>query len=271
MLLAADLIEVFPDIAFLPPTTENNRRLVSYLLHSVEEIFAKDDTTVPNLYRGFVCPEWEPWPGVHKFVSTWVEVCTDDPAQYIYGRRGTYCVGINMWHGKSHYVIAATKRTQKQRDSQRRKLYKAENIMHGWVASCRLNSIEDAQAYVNCILHKGWYKELWAKINVIPVQKTNNKFCYVRFRSIFLNDWGLTTYTVLHELAHVLAMYQSQDKEAWASHGTRYCEILLFLVLKMMGKKAYDVLRYHFEVYKVKFTTDQYLTGMAASQQNDGK
>jgi putative metallohydrolase (TIGR04338 family) len=145
------------------------------------------------------------------------------------------------------------------RDTQRQKLYDAENMVTSGpsptatrllvngpkVPTTGSVSIEACQAYVNHVTGAAWFQSRWGRVT-----------CEVRHKSsghptggygvMCLPPFGRTEPTILHELAHVMVPAGA----AW--HGPEFAAIYLTLVRYAIGKDACSALRSAFRAKRVR-------------------
>jgi len=149
----------------------------------------------------------------------------------------------------------------KQRDSQRAKVYKAENaVMKPHVTP--LPTMADVEGFVRKVWTSQRVMEAWPRAagrhsgwsGFIPKVKDGRgrrNSCANGGMSISIvlphrNDW-----IVCHELAHIVI----HRELGWnvAGHGWQFCSVYLKLVLWFMGREAHDALKKSFKLHKVKF------------------
>lgn len=144
----------------------------------------------------------------------------------------------------------------KIRDSQRSKLYRAENILTQPRYDCTDMSVSAMEKYVlevrtNPYLRRRYENELARSIYVgdgrARVKAAGDE------RGIYMPRWSREPYIVLHELSHCI---QWRRYGAWrtAGHGWQFCAIYLDLVRFMMGRDAYEALKLSFRANRVRWT-----------------
>ncbi len=153
------------------------------------------------------------------------------------------------------------------RDSQRAKVYDAENLVHRIfdrsaefpvveVAGSRLTlpverhfaTLESVQAYVDAVLAAAVVRARWPRADLsVAVRERNGQqqTDYQRLTATLAvplhagnRAWALRELVVLHELAHHLA--DADDEEA---HGPAFTERLIALTGEIVGEEAAFLLR----------------------------
>ena len=143
--------------------------------------------------------------------------------------------------------------SKRQRDSQRSRLYNADDALIPW--SEPLPEMEDLERYTK------WVFGLKRLRNALPgclSWKTPDLRDGRRRNTAAATAWTVwmprhsrKSYILLHELAHVLTR-RTYGYEV-AGHGWEYCSVFLKLVLYAMGREAYNALKASFKRYRVKF------------------
>lgn len=150
------------------------------------------------------------------------------------------------------------------RDSQRTRLYAAERaafeptVHHAPITVH--GGVEDVQRWLDeKVLGTRWFRSRWGAKNVRIVA---GKGCHARYQgNITLARWGYTPWTVLHELAHVLASPSSV-----AAHGKQFAAVYLFLVQQTLGDEAAKLLRAEFVARRVKHRDSSYIPKAGAER-----
>jgi putative metallohydrolase (TIGR04338 family) len=146
----------------------------------------------------------------------------------------------------------------KRRDSQKSKLYKAEDEARGTPGSGehRFESIEQAQAWVNEIICSRWFRTReWGKdVNVVAVYRQGRRGASTAGSywssgggwtgNIHLMENHVTKFIVLHELSHVLT-------ESRPAHGRRFVKLYMALVKRFIGRPGWLLLRAAFVKHHV--------------------
>ena len=142
-----------------------------------------------------------------------------------------------------------------KRDSQRKRVYNSETVIHGK----NFVSIPEIQEYVDKISHSSWWKKnhryYTYNIEVKDGRGCRNAYA-VGFRTIKLPKWSRHESVILHELSHTIInshfMYG-----AVAAHGCEFSKIYLLMVKRFMGKDEYKKLKMSFKDWKVKYSTSK--------------
>lgn len=148
-------------------------------------------------------------------------------------------------------------RSARPRDSQRQKVYDAEDAIHGK----DLPTVPEMQEYIDAILRKRWFKNRYPNIKQVKVQDGRGRRRAVgiyrwTYSIIKMPRWARCEMVLLHELAHVVTDGRKgvfgASKHAVASHGPEFARNFLDLVYWKMGREAGDTLRASFKEKRVK-------------------
>jgi putative metallohydrolase (TIGR04338 family) len=151
------------------------------------------------------------------------------------------------------------------RDSQRSKLYAAENAVFNYGqnprAGRRFTTLDEIDAYLLKVTGSAWFKRRW------PVVGANGHWGSKTWRlkdgrgsrtpkggmmSMSFPRGSRYEAIILHELAHhICERYNGYERTAW--HGWQYCAILLELVTHELGEETGDALRLEFKRRNVRF------------------
>jgi putative metallohydrolase (TIGR04338 family) len=165
------------------------------------------------------------------------------------------------------------------RDSQRRRLYEAEDVLDGrrvsaaakrhltdtvrhgyqrrWViveggenytVPMYYPSVDSVQDYVDAVLATAWFRRRWGyrRITVGANPGANSRGGY---GDVHMGaEHRRSESVILHEIAHNLT-----DFHAHAYHGPEFAAILLTLVKHQMGRDSYEYLRTSYAVHRVKY------------------
>ena len=162
--------------------------------------------------------------------------------------------------------------TVKVRDSQRSKVYKAEDSLNARKDKFpklyeRFDDLKQLQHYVDRITESKWWQKydapnmgekdgiLLAKPEEVVVQdgRGRRRAMAVAYRmggEIHMPRWARYRLIILHELAHIL---QSQRP----AHGRQFCQVYIDIVRRFAGKKESEALKQAFKNGKVKWTKKQ--------------
>lgn len=166
-------------------------------------------------------------------------------------------------------------RPGQHRDSQRKRLYDADDVLDGVRVSALAKrhltdsvkhstlrvirdgqmeplhypSIESAQDYVDAVIASAWFRRRWGHKR-IPVQHSHGH------GSAAWDDGSISLSVqhrrweaaILHEIAHILTPHP------YAHHGPEFAGILLTLVKYAMGTEQARILRESFREHRVRYT-----------------
>jgi len=147
------------------------------------------------------------------------------------------------------------------RDSQRQKMYNAENCLkrhcrdegeHGRVdENAEFESIKEIEHYVNKLLKSAWFIRRWGKKeNPIIVEIQGHTAWGNRMRNkMALPKWAWNKVVVLHELSHVLHAY-----DCGTVHGRYFCRTLLELIDHELSPESRRFLKKRFIATGVRST-----------------
>ena len=145
-----------------------------------------------------------------------------------------------LWYNKYMKTI---------RDSQRSKVYCAENVISGK----RFDDIKELREYVKRICNSSFWKKLNGYPSVLVQDgRRRRKACAYDRYSISMPVWARSEAVTLHELAHTLVNF---NKKPVADHGREFVKMFLKLVHHYMGKEEYILLRDSFKEHNVKYST----------------
>ena len=139
-------------------------------------------------------------------------------------------------------------RSHRPRDSQRSRVYAAQQAAGHWDGSDRFASFGEARRYVERIFASAYVREHYPHASA-PMEIVYNGH---RAGAVAVGSWriefgkhGLTKRTALHEAAHVIA-------GARARHGRDWARVFLDLMRHFMGPEAAAKLREQFVERNVK-------------------
>ena len=139
------------------------------------------------------------------------------------------------------------------RDSQKQKVYNTENHLRNCFndENIKFDSIEKIKHYVNKLLKSAWFIRRWGKReNPTIIEIPGNTAYGSRGRNILsLPKWGWNKIVVLHELAHVIGMF-----DCGTSHGRYFCRTLLELIGHELSLKAGQFLKKRFIAAGIRST-----------------
>lgn len=146
-----------------------------------------------------------------------------------------------------------TKRYAMQRDNQRRKLYRAEDVLKAH--SKRLETVKDIERFVEKLRKRATLVRRYG-----PELRRSFYIGDGRMRSkaggdsrgIYMPRWSRTEFIVLHELAHSISI-RKFGRSTIAGHGREFCGVYLDLVRYVLGKEAGEALKASFKAHGVKY------------------
>jgi putative metallohydrolase (TIGR04338 family) len=139
-----------------------------------------------------------------------------------------------------------------ERDSQRSRVYKADDVLEAFAKP--LPSVADVEAYAKRLfkskrLAKKYPRAGWRPPVVADGRR--NRDASGSTWQIVIPRWARNEAVVLHELAHTISM--REYGRHIAGHGWQYASTFLDVVKWMMGKAAHDALKASFKAHKVRF------------------
>lgn len=142
-------------------------------------------------------------------------------------------------------------RNHKVRDSQRQKVYDAEQVIRR--KGRTFTSVEEMQGYIDHLMGSAWFRRRWSIKNVTVKRGREGTSAWANGlrRLINMPTWAWTEDVLLHELSHILT---DTHEGKVAPHGREFARIYLELVRHKMGKEHGDALRDSFRQHRVKFT-----------------
>jgi putative metallohydrolase (TIGR04338 family) len=143
----------------------------------------------------------------------------------------------------------------KIRDTQRRKLYAAENVIRG----TRFETVPEIEDYIGKITRSVWWKKHHRyPLSTITVHdgRGRRNACATGMTDVKFPKWARCQEIILHELAHLVINSQFGYSGA-ASHGCEFAKVLLLMVKRFMGREDYLTMKARFKEYKVHYTTSR--------------
>lgn len=151
---------------------------------------------------------------------------------------------------------------KKERDTQRRRVYKAERVLIP--IARRFQTIGEVRSFVHAVWIDPNVRELFDEIHSPkalwpwpPEVKDGRgrKHAGGCADFITLPTWARTDHIILHELAHVFT--QRLCGRAAAGHGWQFCQVFHRLVWVIMGENAAKVLAGSFRLHGVRMEPSQ--------------
>lgn len=137
---------------------------------------------------------------------------------------------------------------KRTRDSQRSKLYKAEQVLFD---RFELNNIDDVKKYVKTVTDSKYFQKHFGVFVFTVKDGRGTSDAYSAGRKLNFPLWSRKKAIVLHEICHSII-----DKKylSVAPHGPQFCKTYLLLVKHFLGKECYEELKQSIKLNKVKFS-----------------
>jgi putative metallohydrolase (TIGR04338 family) len=142
------------------------------------------------------------------------------------------------------------------RDSQRSKVYKADDVLVNYPQQ-RFETVTQCKAYVDEVRKRltKVYPQLLTDITVGDGRGL--RMARGGWWGIKLPKWARAEWVILHELAHTIA---ARKYSINVKHNQPWAEIYLDLVERVMGKEASKLLKDSFKAYRVKYKAPRQLS-----------
>lgn len=143
----------------------------------------------------------------------------------------------------------------RERDSQRQKLYNAEDFLR--TEGKKMPTVPEIEAYVQDLVSSAWFRKRYPSLAHTGIKvgdgRRRSTACasWLR-RQISMPKWSRVESIVLHEVAHLCT--NEIHGTLVASHGWQFASILVELVQHQMGKRAADGLKESFRNHRVRYT-----------------
>jgi hypothetical protein len=134
------------------------------------------------------------------------------------------------------------------RDTQRSKLYLAQEVLCTPKASLTPMPILACKEYLDNLCGSAWFQRRWGHRSVRVIAGRSGAWANTKTGTISLGVWGRQPPVLLHEMAHLL----TADNLAW--HGPEYAGVYLTLVEHALGEEARWKLSDSFRKHKVRWT-----------------
>lgn len=140
------------------------------------------------------------------------------------------------------------------RDSQRQRLYDAEQVIVLTGPRPEFRTVEQMQTYVDKLLSSAWFQRRWGKhrLTVRPGYGFRRAVAETGRNRIQMPLWARCEAVLLHEIAHHCTWWQHRNDVA--PHGREYAANYVELVGHLMGRESAELLKVSFRAGKVKFT-----------------
>lgn len=141
-----------------------------------------------------------------------------------------------------------------ERDYQRTSLYVAEGVtFSGTWADIIIFNQQEVKALVKEITESEYWtrKRGWKRIGIDFDNKLKGDICWYDYetRTLVLNSM-VTTYVVVHEMAHCLT---HKTHDTITPHGSYFAGHYLGLVREIMGEALYKTLKKDFSYFGIKY------------------
>lgn len=139
------------------------------------------------------------------------------------------------------------------RDSQKSKVYRAENAARTIVGDKAITDRIAAWAFVEKVERDAWFRRTYGRWRFRISDGRGTRIARGGGGWLNLPRWSRTPMVMLHEIAHNVAPYACH-------HDWRYCAIYLRLVRHFMGREVHDVLRAQFREHGVRYKRPRVLS-----------
>jgi len=135
------------------------------------------------------------------------------------------------------------------RDSQRSRVYKAEDSFEIMYPSKEFKTIKETRDFVDKVTTSSWFKKHWPNVYDIQVDdgRAQRRALAKGPRHIGLPRWSRTEAIILHEISHCCTW------KIGAAHGREFCKTLIRMVQHFMGKEAANHLKVCFKEHRVRY------------------
>lgn len=153
---------------------------------------------------------------------------------------------------------------REERDSQRSRLYKADDVLKPFAKP--LLTVKDMERFVRRVWSSNRLHKKYRVGSRLPVVKDGRGRRNAGGWSggITMPLWARSTNVALHELAHTIT--QRHYGYTVAAHGWQYCGVFLQLVRWFIGKEAHDAFKLSMKQNKVRFTAPRQRKPITAEQ-----
>lgn len=143
---------------------------------------------------------------------------------------------------------------QRLRDSQRSRVYKAEQVLES--LSERLETVPEIEKYVRYVWSLKRVRDAFPAGTLYGPPKVRDgrgrRRAAGNAHSIWMPKWARSQWVTIHELAHTI-QWRTYGPWMTAGHGWEFCHIYLHLVLYVMGREAHDKLKAAFKAHRIKY------------------
>ncbi len=147
---------------------------------------------------------------------------------------------------------------QRPRDSQRSRLYAAEQAVGGYGSNGGqpLPTMADIEAYLDKLTSSAWFRRRWDRVYPGTYRLRNgagNRKATGGMNDLTYPRWSRYEWMVLHELAHhIVERHSGSSTQAW--HGWMFCSVLLELVEHAFGAEMAKRFKAEMKKRNVKYT-----------------
>jgi len=161
-----------------------------------------------------------------------------------------------LWYElpRARWIERTNDWTQTWTDTQKSKMYAAENRFRHQVRCQQFGSVEAAQTYADKFLKSTWVVKRFkvdhsrpVVVNSIP--RGDAHWSILHSEITLPVTWGFNELVLLHELCHALHRH-----DGGTSHGRYFARILLEVIGHVFGKEARRALIVQYKKGRVKYT-----------------
>lgn len=136
------------------------------------------------------------------------------------------------------------------RDSQRKKLYRAENEAGCWdvMEWGKRAELATCQQFIDHVLKRPWLVRQFGKRAVTVTHSQGKSGACATRHTIYVSTYARNRWVLLHELAHCLT-----TSNKLAAHGREYAAVYVMLVTRVMGSEQGAALRAAFRKHGVRY------------------
>ncbi len=162
---------------------------------------------------------------------------------------------VQEWNYHSGWMATGeTRRERSWRDSQRQKLYDAENMAIVRYSRDKIKTFSSLNAidkYVRALLESKWIVRRFGKQPLPKIVSTSNRCAYscIATRRLNFPEWSRNEVVILHEVSHWVHLYGYGT-----AHGRFFARTFLELTGYMIGAKFRTLLKQAYQQHGVKST-----------------
>lgn len=142
-----------------------------------------------------------------------------------------------------------------KRDTQKRKVYKAETEAFG--PHEERMTFSEAESYVNNLCQNQWTEQTFGVIR--PKVNPGKRYRTARGSPtiVILPRWARNPHTIIHEVCHGLTRKLFGAESSW--HGREYCWVYVKMVERFLGKANANDLKKAFKKVGVKYSLPRHI------------